>query len=902
MAARSLVKEFCEEVTCSVCLEFFKEPVILDCGHNFCQACLTQFWAQSDTDASCPQCRDVFPQKNLRPNRQLANLVELVRKLQQSENPPERAVASKSFQKLFNQFEQKFEKLESNFKSSPKRSKSATELLKFWNHKHEMGPKQRRTKPDSDDKQDISEILHGLSALTEEILRAKDDLTKEIATLRKEEAELMNNIADLEKRVADNTRGIEKVHIEATKAAKEMKETKERLEGRLEVLEVQGRSRNIRLRGISENFGQKDLEQEFKESIRKYLQIEEVRIENIFRVNSREATRRKQPRDILVCFDSMKIRDAVLHKNRDEPYTVQEQEVKVFQDLPADLLRKRADFHFLRQKLIQREIRYFWRVPFALEVLLPAGRRVIKTVEEAQKLADQLSKDQPMEKDEEPPRPSCTGESLPSPLPDRPSSGFSAQAPFPCFLFPAWAPAGRQRSEREFVMASGSLLEEFCEETTCSICLEYFQEPVTTECGHSFCQACLTQWGSDAGPSCPQCRKVFQQNKIKPNRQLVNLVELVKKLRVEKGVEGARGECPKHLEPLKLFCFTDQAPICVVCDRSMGHQGHRVLPMEEAFLDCQAQVKAERQKCTAAFEQIQKLLEDKKGFWLTRLDDLEGKIQKGQEENITCISEEISCLSHLISEMEVKCQELACEFLQDLKNPLNRCEIRQAGLSVGPEELLSTCSQKNSGVEEAGKIFAGSLTSALPQGKLNQHGDPDEEEVGLPVPPKWEHTFQGGMTSKEDYRAALRGEMEPVPPQRTDLRKLYEVHQEEHEDPSQFLGRLMNAFRAHTDIDPEKEANAGVVKAMFIVQSYADIRQKLQKWDGAAERPFLDLLAKAFKVYVKRERKKKREEHKMEEAQLKSQADLLAVALLLPSHKGGHRKCCSRRERGKVPH
>ncbi len=33
-----------EEVSCPVCCEIFKTPVLLSCGHNVCKECLQQFW------------------------------------------------------------------------------------------------------------------------------------------------------------------------------------------------------------------------------------------------------------------------------------------------------------------------------------------------------------------------------------------------------------------------------------------------------------------------------------------------------------------------------------------------------------------------------------------------------------------------------------------------------------------------------------------------------------------------------------------------------------------------------------------------------------------------------------------------------------------------------------------
>ncbi|XP_053106589.1 zinc finger protein RFP-like [Hemicordylus capensis] len=82
MAAAGAVRDLCDEATCSICLEYFSDPVIIpECGHNFCQACLTQCWREPDTETSCPQCRETIPQRNFIPNRQLKSVVEIAKKL-----------------------------------------------------------------------------------------------------------------------------------------------------------------------------------------------------------------------------------------------------------------------------------------------------------------------------------------------------------------------------------------------------------------------------------------------------------------------------------------------------------------------------------------------------------------------------------------------------------------------------------------------------------------------------------------------------------------------------------------------------------------------------------------------------------------------------------------------------
>ncbi|XP_060094682.1 ATP-dependent RNA helicase DHX15-like [Heteronotia binoei] len=141
--------------------------------------------------------------------------------------------------------------------------------------------------------------------------------------------------------------------------------------------------------------------------------------------------------------------------------------------------------------------------------------------------------------------------------------------------------------DRQAGMASGGPVKELCHETTCPICLEHFRDPVTiTECGHNFCRACLTRsWGEAAAEaSCPVCRGKAQPGNLRPNQQLANVVEIVKKIRLQvgKGGEAKQAVCQKHQERLNLFCQNDEILLCVVCDRSKEHKDHEVIPAEEA--------------------------------------------------------------------------------------------------------------------------------------------------------------------------------------------------------------------------------------------------------------------------------------------------------------------------------
>ncbi|KAL8213198.1 UNVERIFIED_CONTAM: hypothetical protein K2H54_061248 [Gekko kuhli] len=170
-------------------------------------------------------------------------------------------------------------------------------------------------------------------------------------------------------------------------------------------------------------------------------------------------------------------------------------------------------------------------------------------------------------------------------------------------------------------MAAEGPVQELWEEASCSICLEFFNDPVTiAECGHSFCRACLTRsWEEPAAaePSCPQCRGRTQKRKLRPNQQLANFVEIAMKFRPLEGkwVEVKMELCEKHQEPLELFCKEDEAPVCTVCSLSKEHGDHEVVPLEEAFQENRAVLAAGKGRlCQKHHEPLKLFCKDDKAL------------------------------------------------------------------------------------------------------------------------------------------------------------------------------------------------------------------------------------------------------------------------------------------------
>ncbi|XP_072502876.1 E3 ubiquitin/ISG15 ligase TRIM25-like [Notamacropus eugenii] len=72
-----------DELTCSICLELFQEPVTIPCGHNFCSPCLDEAWGGQSSSFYCPQCRQCFREKpQLKKNTALCAVVKQVQQAQ----------------------------------------------------------------------------------------------------------------------------------------------------------------------------------------------------------------------------------------------------------------------------------------------------------------------------------------------------------------------------------------------------------------------------------------------------------------------------------------------------------------------------------------------------------------------------------------------------------------------------------------------------------------------------------------------------------------------------------------------------------------------------------------------------------------------------------------------------
>ncbi|XP_060094712.1 zinc finger protein RFP-like [Heteronotia binoei] len=77
MAVSSPPADMDEDVMCPICMEFLEDPVSVDCGHNFCLSCISDFcekWEEYGL-LKCPICRAHIQKENFQPNWPLVNIV-----------------------------------------------------------------------------------------------------------------------------------------------------------------------------------------------------------------------------------------------------------------------------------------------------------------------------------------------------------------------------------------------------------------------------------------------------------------------------------------------------------------------------------------------------------------------------------------------------------------------------------------------------------------------------------------------------------------------------------------------------------------------------------------------------------------------------------------------------------
>ncbi|KAM8818847.1 tripartite motif-containing protein 5 [Rhynchonycteris naso] len=258
-------------------------------------------------------------------------------------------------------------------------------------------------------------------------------------------------------------------------------------------------------------------------------------------------------------------------------------------------------------------------------------------------------------------------------------------------------------------MASG-ILVNIKEEVSCPICLELLTEPLSLDCGHSFCQTCITANNKDSvneqkeESRCPVCRISYHPGSLRPNRHITNIVEMLREVKLSPEEEQKRDLCVHHGEKLWLFCKEDGKFICWLCERSQEHRDHHTFLMEEVAQEYKEKLQAaldklrteqqnaeklaadireektswkhhiqcEIQRVQKAFQKLRGILDNEEQIELQKLEKEEEDILCDLEEDESELVQESQLVRDLISDLEHRLQGSTVEMLQDVNGIMER--------------------------------------------------------------------------------------------------------------------------------------------------------------------------------------------------------------------------------------
>ncbi|XP_052473748.1 E3 ubiquitin-protein ligase TRIM16-like isoform X1 [Carassius gibelio] len=267
----------------------------------------------------------------------------------------------------------------------------------------------------------------------------------------------------------------------------------------------------------------------------------------------------------------------------------------------------------------------------------------------------------------------------------------------------------------------------FQDEFLCPVCLDLLKDPVTIQCGHSYCKICITDcWDREDQMrvySCPQCRQTFSPRPaLSRNTILAEVVEkLKKKLKerkrpadcdagdgdvqcdvctgrkykaaksclmclnsycqnhLEQHESWFRGKrhnlieatgrlqemiCQKHEKLLEVFCRTDQKCICVLCTMD-EHKNHDTVSAAAQRTEKQKQLKETQKTLQQRIQQREK-----------DLQQLRETVESHKRSAQTAVEDSERIFTELIRSIERSRSELIRLIRDQEKTAVSRAEER----------------------------------------------------------------------------------------------------------------------------------------------------------------------------------------------------------------------------------
>ncbi|KAF7207534.1 E3 ubiquitin-protein ligase TRIM35 [Nothobranchius furzeri] len=247
------------------------------------------------------------------------------------------------------------------------------------------------------------------------------------------------------------------------------------------------------------------------------------------------------------------------------------------------------------------------------------------------------------------------------------------------------------------------------EDVCCPICRDVFRDPAELICKHSYCRSCLDNWwDGKIILECPVCKKTSPTRDPPSNNDLRHKCVLYLQSRGLPAQEEPEVLCSLHNEELKLFCVDHREAVCLTCQCSDIHIGHRFKPVKEVareqkrelkrllgplqdklkllneakegfdeeakHITIQAQFTAVRMK--EQFRRLRKFLQKEEELQLSALREEETRKSQLLQTKIEALSKEIAALSGILQDTEEMIRGKDSAFLVDFKSTVRKIQQR----------------------------------------------------------------------------------------------------------------------------------------------------------------------------------------------------------------------------------
>ncbi|ELK00439.1 Putative tripartite motif-containing protein 49B [Pteropus alecto] len=237
-----------------------------------------------------------------------------------------------------------------------------------------------------------------------------------------------------------------------------------------------------------------------------------------------------------------------------------------------------------------------------------------------------------------------------------------------------------------------SILQVFQKDLTCSICMNYFIDPVTIDCGHSFCRPCFCLSWQDISDlaCCSECKGTTSQRDFKTNIRIKKLVLLVRKASLRQFLSSGENICRLHKKTKQIFCEDDRRLLCSHCSSSQEHKAHRHWSVEGAAEEYQNYVNLRRETISAEYEKMVPFFHEEKQHHLERLQKEGKEIFQQLKESKARMTRKRELLRGMYEELKDMCHKPDVELLLDFGDILHRSETVELHMPQPMNPELST--------------------------------------------------------------------------------------------------------------------------------------------------------------------------------------------------------------------